>query len=168
MRTVQLTAFIVFISVFTPAQSNRSETNDESLYSLALKTSILQMEKDYERIDDAVGGERMRTDYRHMIVERDDLITKGLPTEFEDHFVEYLDNQELIQRSNKLGKPYATLVIRPVKNEGKILKIDVVVYWVSYKKHRLQLALSDWSNVEFQYDCERQKFIVSSVKLDGI
>ena len=47
------------------------------------------------------------------------------------------------------------------------MKIAVVVNWISYKKGRLQLGLSDWSNVEFHYDCDKQQFVVSSVKLAG-
>ena len=168
MRTVLLTATIALITVVVHAQSNQSGSNEDSLYSLALKTSILKMEKDYGQIDDTVMGERTRTDYRHMVVEKDPLITEGLPTEFENHSIEYLDHQGLLERYNKLGKPYATLVIRPMRNEGKTLKVAVVVYWISVEKNGLQLGLSDWSNVEFQYDCDRQRFVVSSVKLDGI
>lgn len=167
MKTVPVAVFALFITIFALAQSDRSETED-NLYSIALKASILQMEKDYGKMDDTVLGERVRTDYRHMIVEEDPLITKGLPTEFEGHVVEYLDNPALIERCRKLRKPYASLVIRPMKNEGKIVKIAIAVYWVSYKNNRLQLALSDWSNVEFQYDCDKQQFVISSVKLEGI
>ena len=168
MRTVQLAALIVLVTVFAAAQSNQSETHEDNLYALALKTSILQMEKEYGHIDDTVLGERTRTDYRHMIVEANPLITKGLPTEFENHFVEYLDSQALVERYKKSGKSYATLVIEPMQNEGKTLKVAVVVHWVSYVKGHLQLGLSDWSNVEFHYDCDKQQFIISSVKLGEI
>jgi len=37
---------------------------ENNLYSMALKTSILQMEKEYGHMDDSVLGENMRTDYR--------------------------------------------------------------------------------------------------------
>jgi hypothetical protein len=168
MRTVQLAAVLVLVTVFVPAQSKQSETHEDNLYALALKTSILQMEKEYGHIDDTVLGERTRTDYRHMIVQEDPLITKGLPTEFGNHFVEYLDSQALVERFKKSGKPYAALVIQPMQNEGKTLKIAVVVYWISHNKGHLQLGLSDWSNVELHYDCDKQQFIVSSVKLGGI
>jgi hypothetical protein len=68
----------------------------------------------------------------------------------------------------KSGKSYAALVIQPIQNEGKTLKIVVVVYWISYKEGHLKLGLSDWTNVQFHYDCDKQQFIVSSVKLGGI
>lgn len=168
MRTVQLAAFMALVTVLAAAQSNQSETHEANLYAPALKTSILQMEKEYGHIDDTVLGERTRTDYRHMIVEEDPLITKGLPTEFENHFVEYLDRQALLERYKKSGKSYATPEIQPMQNEGKTLKVAVVVYWVNHEKDHLQLALSDWSNVEFHYDCDKQQFLVTSVKLGGI
>jgi hypothetical protein len=167
MRIVQL-AVIVLVTVFASAQSNQSEAHGDNLYALALKASVLQMEKEYGHIDDTVLGERTRTDYRHMIVEQDPLITKGLPRAFENHFVEYLDSQALGERYKKSGKSYAALVIQPMQNEGKTLKIAVVVYWISYKKGNLQLGLSDWSNVEFHYDCDKQQFLIDSVKLGGI
>jgi len=168
MKTVLLVAFVAPIAVSVSAQSESSKDAENNLYSLALKTSILQMEKDWGHIDDSVSGEKIRTDYRHMIVEKDPLITDGLPAEFDNHSVEHLDHEGLVARYRKLGKSYATLVIRPIQNEGPMLKVAVVVYWASYKKHRLQLGLSDWSNVEFRYDCGQQQFVVSSVKLGGI
>src|SRR5437868_1117727 len=143
MKTVLLAACIAFIMISISALSNSPQANDNNLYSLALKTSILQMEKDWGHIDDSVGGENIRTDYRHMIVQKDSQITNGLPAEFENHFVEYLDSEGLVERYKNLRKSYAVLVIRPIQNEGKMLKIAVVVYWVSSKKRRLQLALSD-------------------------
>ena len=168
MRAVKLAAVIVLFTVFPPAQSANSERHNDNLYSLALKASILQMEKEYGKVDDTVLGERTQTDYRHMVIEKDPFITEGLPTEFENHFLEYLDHQALVDRYTKLGKPYAALVIRPMRNEGKTLKVAVEVYWVSVKKHSLELGLSDWSNVEFQYDCDKQQFVVSALKLGGI
>jgi hypothetical protein len=168
MKTALLAGCMAFITVCISAQSNSPETNGSNLYSLALKTSILQMEKDWGDIDDSVASGNMRTDYRHMIVQKDLQITNGLPAEFDNHFVEYLDSKGLAERYRNLRKSYAVLVIRPMQNEGKTLKIEVVVYWVSYKKRRLQLGASDWSDVEFRYDCDKRQFLVSSVKLGGI
>jgi hypothetical protein len=139
MKTALLVAFVALIAVSVSAQSEPSKNVENNLYSLALKTSILQMEKDWGHIDDSARSEEIRTDYRHMIVEKDSLITDGLPAEFDNHSVEYLDHEGLMARYTKLGKSYATLVIRPIQNEGPTLKVAVVVYWVTYKKHRLSL-----------------------------
>ena len=77
MTIVLLAACVTFVTVSISAQSNQSRPNDNNLYSLAMKTSVLLMEKEYGQSDDSVMGERMRTDYRHMIVQEDPLITKG-------------------------------------------------------------------------------------------
>ena len=168
MKTVLLAAFLAIVAASVSAQSEPSKSAENNLYSLALRTSILRMEKDWGHIDDSVLGEQIRTDYRHMIVEKDPLITDGLPAEFDNHTVEYLDHERLAARYRKLGKSYASLVIRPIQNEGPTVKVAVDVYWIRYKKHRLELGLSDWSNIEFRYDCDQQQFVVSSVKLGGI
>jgi hypothetical protein len=169
MKTFLLAACVAFIAVSGSSQSNQSQPSDNDLYSLALKTSILQMEKEWGQIDDSVMGEQIRTDYRHMIVQKDPLIINELLTQFDNHVIEYLDSDGLMQRYRKLGKSYSILVIRPMHNEGQTLKVAVIVYWFSSsKKNRLQFALSDWSNVEFHYDCDKQQFVVSSVKLGGI
>jgi hypothetical protein len=55
-----------------------------------------------------------------------------------------------------------------MKSQGAALTIQVTVYWVEYKKSRLNFALSDWSDVEFRFNCETQSFIISNVKLGGI
>jgi hypothetical protein len=39
------------------------------------------MEKSYGHMDDSEGGSRIRTDYRHMLVEKDPEITDGLPSQ---------------------------------------------------------------------------------------
>jgi hypothetical protein len=168
MKTVIRGAFVALIAVSVSAQSEPTKNVENSLYSLALKSSILQMEKDWGQTDDSLRGERIRTDYHHMVVEKDPLITNQLPSEFDNYSVEYLDHDGLVARYGKFGKDYAVLVIRPIQNEGPILTVEVVVYWVSYKSRRLKLGLSDWSDVEFRYDCGQQQFVVSSVKLGGI
>ena len=162
MRTILLAAFLSVVTPTMSGQSNSVQASEDNLYSLALKTSILQMEKDWGHI------ENPHVDYHHMVVAKDSLVSDGLPTEFENHFVEYLDYQALLDRYRTLGRPFAVLEIHPIQNEGKTLKIAVVVYWARYKKGRLLRGVSDWSNVQFAYDCDKQQFVVSSVKLGGI
>ena len=98
MKIALLVAFLAFNAVSVSAQSEPSKNAENNLYSVALKTSILQMEKDWGHIDDSVRGEEIRTDYRHMIVEKDSLITNGLPAQFDNHLVEYLDHEGLVAR----------------------------------------------------------------------
>jgi hypothetical protein len=126
------------------------------------------MEKSYGHMDDSNGGSRIRTDYRHVLVEKDPEITEGLPSQQGDYRVEYLDGQEQMDRYKKLRKEFAILRIRPMQSDGSVLEIEVSVSYLTYEKHKFLHAVSDWSDVEFRYDCENQKFVVSSVKLGGI
>src|SRR5437868_9621865 len=122
MKTVLLAAFVALIAVSISAQSEPSKNFENNLYSVALKTSILQMEKDWGHIDDSLHGEQIRTDYRHMIVEKDPLITDRLSAEFDNHSVEYLDHEGVMARCRKLAKEYAVLGTRPIKDEGPTLE----------------------------------------------
>ena len=140
----------------------------DNLYSRALRASILEMEKQWGRIDDSLGGQRTRTDFRRIIVEKDAIITDGLPTTFEDHAVAFLDDDELISRFQILKKSFSVLKVRPIQNAGAVLRIAVVVYWFSRKGRKVEFALSDWSDVEFRYDCAAKSFAISSIKLGGI
>ena len=103
-----------------------------------------------------------------MLVQKDNEITDGLPSQLGDYRVEYLDYREQIDRYKKLRKEFSILKIGSMQSDGARLRIVISVYYLSYKKHKLLLGLSDWSEVEFRYDCEKQKYIVSSVKLGGI
>ena len=165
-----MAAFMAFIEVSAPAQSNSSQANDDNLYSLALKASILQMEKEWGHLGHGAYEDKIEipTNYRHMIVRKDPVITDDLPTEFENHTIEFADDQELVDRYHKLNKSFAVLKVFPIRNQGNVLRIGVSVYWFSYKKRRLAFGVSDWSDVEFRYDCGQGTLVMSSVKLGGI
>jgi len=135
---------------------------------MALIASMTEMEKSSGHIDDSDGGRGIRTDYHHMVVEMDPEITNNLPSEFGDYRVEYLDRQARIDRYKKLRKQFSILRIHPMKNEGSRLKISITVSYFRYEKGRSIFALSDWSNVEFRYDCAKQDYVIAEVKLGGI
>ena len=153
---------------FSAAAQESKDTKKNSLYASALVASLDEMEKSWGRIDDSNGGSGIRTDYRHMPVVKDPEITDALASQFGDHQVEYLDNQAQIDRYKSLRKNFSILKIHPVQIDGEHLKITVSVYYVEYEKRKLRLALSDWSEVEFHFDCEQQRYAISSVKLGGI
>jgi len=56
-----------------------------------------------------------------------------------------------------MGKPYSVLEIHPLQNKGPLMEITVSLSYLSYKRGRLMLAVSDWSGVEFRFDCQAQK-----------
>jgi len=149
-------------------QTGGQPAKEDDLYSMALFASIAEMQKSWGSIDDSDSGSRIRTDYHHMLVEKDAELTDGLPTQVGDFHVDYLDRQTQIDRYKKVRKEFSILRIFPMKNDGSRLTIDVTIYYVEYAKGKLMLGLSDWSDVEFHYDCETQKYVISGVKLGGI
>jgi hypothetical protein len=160
---------VLFLHALTAyPQLGGPPAKEDNLYSKALFASISEMDKSWSHIDNSNGGSGIRTDYHHLLVEKDVEVTDGLPTQMGDYHVEYLDHQALIDRYKKLRKEFPVLRIHPIQSDGTRLKIQVSVSYFSYKKQRLLFGFSDWSDVEFGYDCEKQKYIVSSVKLGGI
>jgi hypothetical protein len=134
---------------------------ENTLYAKALFASVAEMQKQY-------GEQKEAPDYHHMFVEADPSITDGLPSESAGYRIEYLDDKGQTARYQKLKREYPILKIFPIEDEGATLKVGITVYYFSYKNRRLMYALSDWSNVEFRFDCDKQEFVISSVKLGGI
>ncbi len=167
-RSVAFSLLLLLCALSASPQTGEAPAKDDNLYSMALLASMTEMEKSWGHIDDSNGGSGIRTDYHHMLVEKDPEITDNLPSEFGDYRVEYLDRQAQIDRYKKLRKQFSILRIHPMKNEGSRLKISVTVSYLEYKNGRLMFALSDWSNVEFRYDCGKQNFVIAEVKLGGI
>lgn len=167
-RLVLLSLVPILFSLSGFPQTGGTPARQDNVYSMALLASLTEMEKSWGHIDDSEGGSGIRTDYRRMLVEKDAEITESLPSQFGDYRVEYLDKQTQIDRYKKLRKQFSILKIHPLRNEGSRLKIIVSVSYLTYKKNRLVLAVSDWSSVEFRYDCEKQNFVISEVKLGGI
>jgi hypothetical protein len=162
-----LLALLIFLISAPSAISQTPAPAQDNLYSLALKASILQMEKEWGHLGQSayVG---VPPDYHHMLVQKDPIITDGLPTAFENHSVSYLEDEELVDRYHKLHNSFEILKVGPIRNEGSALKIVISTYWFSIEKGRRLFAYSDWSEVEFRYNCEQDAFVITSVKLGGI
>jgi hypothetical protein len=126
------------------------------------------MEKSWGSIDDSVLNTRVRTDYRHLIVEKEEGITEDLPARLGAHDFEYLDVNGLRHRYHELKKEFAILHIHPMRNSGGLLTINISVYWFRAKKESLLYGLSDWSQVTLRYDCKEQSWALAEVKLGGI
>lgn len=172
MRAIKPSAFFAITILFSVpsvlAKEDDVSASRDNLYSAALFASIAEMDKSWGHIDDSNGGEMLRTDYHYMTVERNPDITNGLPSRLGDYRVSYLDSDEQVARYKKVRKSFSILRIHPIQNDGPRLQVQVSVYYVSYHRGRLGLALSDWSKVEFRYDCQAQKYVVSTVRLGGI
>jgi hypothetical protein len=164
----RLLLFAIVLSLASPvgsSQAAKEETDEKSLYAVALFTSLKQMDKEWGYIDDSYSG--IRTDYHHIVVQEADTTYK-LPTRQGDYSVEYLNDGNLRARRESLGKDFASLKVFPLRNHGADLTMQVTVYWVGLKKGKLMFGLSDWADVTFRYDCEKKEFVVADVKLGGI
>jgi len=160
---------------FLPFRGQQTDAPNEenNLYARALSATADEMEKSWGGIDEtccinSLRKKKIRTDYRHLIVEKSDQITEGLPARFGDHEIAYLDVRELSDRYRRLRKEFAILRIHPMRNSGTSLNIQIGVYWFRSSKNHVVYAFSDWSEVEFRYNCENQKWVISEVKLGGI
>lgn len=161
MRIVLLAVWVAISPSLLVAQSSEAVGGKEgNLYALALEASITKMRNEWGHISG--------TDYHHVVVEKDPVTTDELPSRFGDSSVEYLDTNSLIERYKRVKKPFDVLRIFPIRNDADKLLVNISVYEFSYRKHRLLFGLSDWSNVEFRYDCEQRRFIATSVKLGGV
>jgi len=159
----RLTAMVVFLSGssvigYTQALPEPLKGNP---YSVALVASVLQMEKVWGNVHNGM-------DYSHLIVHKSPDITDDLPTQFDKHSVNYLDSKMLIERYRALNKAFPVLEVSPIQVDGSRLKVTVTVSWFSYEHRQLRFGVSDWSNVEFTYDCGQEKFVLQSVKLGGV
>jgi hypothetical protein len=161
---------LILAAIASPVFSQQPATrvNEDNLYHKALYASLDKMNVSWGAIKYA-NGEPGPIDYHNMVVQENRDITNGLPSQFGAYHVEYLDSQGLIDRYKKLRKDFAILVVYPMDNsDGTRLRIAFNVYWISYKKNRLNFALSDWSHVYFRYDCEKREYVIDEVKLGGI
>jgi hypothetical protein len=168
IRPLFLGLIPILLGTHAISQAAITPAMEDNLYSLALAASITEMEKSWGQVDDGDNGSRVRTDYGHLIAWQKSEITSDLPIQFGTHHIEFLDDRALIDRYKKLGKEFAILEIHPMRNEGSKLRIHVSVSWFSYHRGRLNFASSDWSDVEFQYDCDKKKFKLTSVEVGGI
>jgi hypothetical protein len=148
-------------------QASATDEPGDNLYSMALFASMAEMEKSWGKIDNGDNTTK-RTDYHHMVVVRNDALTDGLPSQFDDYQVEYFTPEQLTNRYKSLHKRFAVLEIHPMHSEGPRLKINVSVSYFTYRESKQMFAFSDWSDVEFRFDCEQQRYVISAVHLGGI
>ena len=150
------------------AFSQEAPDSKDRLYSMALAAAADQMHKQWGYIDDSDRGSRIRTDYHHLIVRKNPEITDDLPSQSDEFHFEYLDDAELLARFNKSRKQFSFLEVHPIHDRSSILKVHIAQNWVESRRGRLIIAISDWADIEFRYDCQEQAFMISDVKLGGI
>lgn len=164
LRFAVVCSFLLFTSSTSP-QEPIVVPKQDNLYSQALFSSLAEMDKEWGHNDPPEGS--IRTDYHHMIVKKSEM-TEKLPERAGDYQIEILDPRDLVERYRKLRKAFVILVLHPIANEGPTLTVNIGVFWFSHKKTASSYSFSDSSNVQFRYDCAKQEWVVSKVKLGGI
>src|SRR5436190_10048270 len=138
------------------SQKTKPPSVDESVYFNALFASLEKMSKEWGHLN--VGSKnRVPTDYRRMVVERDE-ITSQFPTSFGIYTVSYLDSAGLVDRYRKVKKQFSILKAHPAQVEGERVKVSYTLHWVSNRKNSLSIGLSDWSDVYLRFDREKAKW----------
>jgi len=171
-RQIGRALILSIVSVFLPinpacGQDDHQSKKEDNLYWMALTASVKEMEKQWGGIDVAGDG-RIRIDYRNMLVRRSPEITDGLPTVSGSNRFTFLSDGGLLGRFKSQQKDYAVLEVHPIRNEGQRLRVEVSLSWVSGEKGKLTLGISDWSDVDFAFDCTKHIYVISSLKLGGI
>jgi hypothetical protein len=142
-------------------QTRAESKKEDNLYSIALAASLDEMQRQWGRQNNGI-------DYDRMVVSKNPEITDDLPTQTGSHHVEVLDQQALVVRCKRAGKQLPVLEIHPMHNDGARLRIQVSLSWAQNYKRGLAIRISDWSDVYFQFDCEKGIYTISEVKLGGI
>jgi hypothetical protein len=166
-KSIPLVLFCLFCSLNALSQSLSSSGKQQDLYAMALAASLSEMQKSWGHLNLGNSG-RLNPDYHHMVVWKNPEITDGWPDHFEDYEVEYLDSRGLMDRYDAIHKEFVVLEIHPMRTDGEELKINISASWVSKRKRRLLVGISDWSDVQFKYDPSTHSYVISSVKLGGI
>jgi hypothetical protein len=164
--------FLAFLTVvqLTPAavqsQADIGSGGVDNLYERALVAGLQEITAQWGKLDDS-DSERIRTDWHHVIVKKDE-ITTGMAAHIEDYHPEYLDDQALIERYRKLGKQFTVILMHPMRNSDQSISVGFSVAWFHYEKRKLIFQYSVWSGVQFSFDCSKHEFVVDKVKLGGI
>lgn len=156
---------LVIASSDIPQDTNIPPKQD-NLYAAALFASLRQMDKEWGH-SNAVPDNSVATDYHHMIVKRSEM-TEKVPDRAGDYQVEVLGPRELVERYRNLGKSFAILVFHPMTNQAAALTVNLKLFWFSHKKTTSSYVFVNSSDVEFRYDCGKQDWVVSKVKLGHI
>ncbi len=164
-----LRAFILLISIIlwadlsSPAQSTLGESSN--LYARALGACVSAEQKEYARFFKD-GADR----YKNRVVEWDLFLTEreGLPTHFGDITIEYLRSDDLEMRFKKTKKAIPILSLRPITNEGPIIKVSILNYWYSKSKKSHDYGLEGGCTVSFKFDPAINNFAILDVKLSGV
>ncbi len=99
-------------------------------------------------------------------VEANDFITGGLPNQIGEFDIEYLDHKSIKQKGDLTA--FHLIVIRPIEIENNKVILRILDYIVDYADGVFNYAYSGGSKFIYQYDCDKEKYILESKFQKGI
>ena len=150
-----------------PADDAGRTTN---IYVVALTEAAKEMDRQWSQYSGSVAtdGNRIPTDYRHLVVAKEDSVRSDYPSVSDQIRFEYLTNSEIHARRRKLRKDFTFLRVCPATVEGPRVKVVVAQDWVTIVKGKPGVAISDWAAVFFRINPDTGQFRIDEVKLGGI
>ena len=156
-----LTVVLFLVICLTKANAQTITAND-SLYLTALEKYSIQLDSFYSKYSDN------KKQYSKIYIEKTDLF-KGISPYIREREILILNNENLKEIYKENEWKLIQLRIFPIE----IIEGEIEIKFVPYhgemdKKGNLSLALSDWTNVYFKYDCNQKKSLYDRTENGGI
>ena len=156
-------AIVAAVVVAVPGRADEPVEKTTGLYERALLAAAEAQAKAY--------GHLRGRDYYDLTVVRDSL-TESLPSKVGPFRVSLVGSLGLRERFSKQGS-VPVLELSAAQLRGEALVVRVTNYQFTLRRRLLrhpveEHGLEGGAEVEFQYDCSQQRFVVSKVRLWGI
>lgn len=93
---------------------------------------------------------------------------KDLPSKIASYPIEYLGPDELSQKYKKLKKKFPILVVRPMRNDGASIKIEITDYRFDFSDKRNGYSLEGGTVITFHFDCDKGFFVLADAEVWGV
>lgn len=172
MKEIKALRLAVVLLLFLSTKPIRAEdaVRTTDIYAVALTAAAMEMDRQWSRYSAsvAVDGNRIPTDYRRLVVAKDDSVRTEYPVISGQIRFEYLTNSEIHARRRRLRKDFTILRVCPATVAGERVKVFVAQDWVTIVKGKPGVAISDWAEVFFRINPDTGQFRLDEVKLGGI
>lgn len=140
--------------------SRRSELVNGDIYAQAVYSVLKRMKLSYEGL--------IADDFSRAIVIKRGGLTSKIPGFFDGFGVEVLDRKEIAKRELKTRRGQIPVFeINRFVKLGGFLRVRVHAFAVSSKETEMTFSPSDWGDVYFVYDSDRDSLVVHEVCLRG-
>ena len=142
-------------------QTKKADEPDAHLYGLALDACVNRELKDFAKI-------RSESELSNRVVEKNEVLTDGLPTTFGSVKVEFLGLVDLRDRYLKSRQRINVLTFFPALTRGTSLVINIRESWISYKKKSYDYAMEGGCKITFDPNMTKGDFEITKVELWGV